>query len=138
MSEPVGISAYLSETKRLIELAVFAFAAPLIGYLLFPTDPLGLHAGFAWAAVGPIVFAARYGVAWGASCALAAVLVMFFPHAAYQTGGVVALTTALAVGTVVVSIIVGDANSQWRKRSGNASAEKCHMGNLKNIWLDKS
>jgi len=127
MSEPVGISAYLSETKRLIELAVFAFAAPLIGYLLFPTDPLGLHAGFAWAAVGPIVFAARYGVAWGASCALAAVLVMFFPHAAYQAGGVVALTTALAVGTVVVSIIVGDANSQWRKRSGNASAENTYL-----------
>ena len=125
--EATGLAVYLSESKRLIELVIFAFTAPLIGYLLFPSDPLGIQAGFPWAAVGPIVFAARYGVGWGVSCALAAVLAIFYPHAAYQTEPMLALTVTLAVGTVILAVVVGDANSRWRKRSGSASAENIYL-----------
>lgn len=111
--------------RRFIELIIFAFTAPIIGMVVFPGDPLGISSGFAWAAVGPVIFAARYGVTWGATCALAAVLVILYPHAAYA--GQFALAVALAIGTMVLAVIVGDSSTNWRKRAGQASAENQYL-----------
>jgi len=111
--------------KRFIELAVFALAAPLIGILLFKGDPLGLNSGFPWAVVGPVVFAARYGVTWGAVCALAAVFAILYPHAAYA--GQFGLVVTLAVGTVILSIIVGDSSTNWRRRASQSGAENQYL-----------
>lgn len=111
--------------RRFVELAVFAFTAPVIGLLVFPGDPLGISSGFAWAAVGPVIFAARYGVTWGAACALAAIIAILYPHAAYA--GQFGLAVALAIGTLVLAVIVGDSSTNWRKRAGQASAENQYL-----------
>ena len=113
------------DVKRVIEMIVFALAAPVAGMLLFAGDPLGINSGFPWAVIGPIIFAARYGVTWGAGCALVAIIAMLYPHNAYE--GQFALTVAMAVGTLVLSIIVGDASSNWRQRAGQASAENQYL-----------
>lgn len=111
--------------RRFAELLVFALAAPIVGRVVFPADPLGISSGFAWAGVGPIVFAARYGVTWGATCAIAAVFAILYPHAAYA--GQFALAVALAIGTLVLAVIVGDSSTSWRKRAGQASAENQYL-----------
>jgi len=113
------------DVKRVIEMLIFALAAPIAGMLLFADDPLGINSGFPWAVIGPIIFAARYGVTWGAGCALVGILAILYPHSAYE--GQFALTIAMAVGTLVLSIIVGDASSNWRQRAGQASAENQYL-----------
>jgi len=113
------------DVKRVIEMLIFALAAPVAGMLLFAEDPLGINSGFPWAVIGPIIFAARYGVTWGAGCALVGILAILYPHSAYQ--GQFALAIAMAVGTLVLSIIVGDASSNWRQRAGQASAENQYL-----------
>ena len=113
------------DVKRVIEMLVFALAAPIAGMLLFTDDPLGINSGFPWAVIGPIIFAARYGVTWGSGCALVGILAILYPHGAYE--GHFALTIAMAVGTLVLSIIVGDASSNWRQRAGQASAENQYL-----------
>ena len=108
-----------------IELVIFALIVPVLGRLLFSADPVGLNSGFAWAAVLPVIFAARYGAAWGLGCALLATVALMVPTAVYadQT---VALTT-LAVGTIVMSIIVGDATNGTRRTSLRAQAENEYL-----------
>ncbi len=113
------------DLRRFIELAVFALTAPIVGIVLFSDDPLGISSGFAWAAVGPVIFAARYGVSWGASCALLAVVAILYPHAAYLSQ--YAQPIALAIGTLVLAVIVGDSSTNWRKRAGQASAENQYL-----------
>ena len=111
--------------RRFAELLVFAFTAPLIGMFAFPNDPLGIGSGFPWVAVGPVIFAARYGVTWGAACALATMFAILYPHAAYA--GQFGLAVAAAIGTLVLSVIVGDSSTNWRKRAGQASAENQYL-----------
>ena len=111
--------------RRFIELAVFAFTAPAIGMLAFPNDPLGIGSGFPWVVVGPVIFAARYGVTWGAACALAAIIAILYPHAAYT--GQYGLAIAAAIGTMVLSVIVGDSSTHWRTRAGQSTAENQYL-----------
>ncbi len=111
--------------KRAIELLVFALAAPVTGSLLFPHDPLGLQAGFPWAIVGPVIFAARYGVAHGAVCAVVAAAAILFTAALFYGSLVAAIV--LSAGMVVLSVVVGDAGSEWRKRAAQAGAENQYL-----------
>jgi len=110
---------------RMVELTLFAVTAPLLGVLLFPHDPLGLGAGFPWLIIGPVVFAARYGIGAGVGCVTFAVLVL-----ALSTT-VLSLPTipiaGLAIGTMILAVIVGDAASSWRRRSLQAEAENGYL-----------
>jgi len=114
-----------SVTGKAIELVIFALTVPIIGRLLFPHDPVGLNSGFAWLALLPIIFAARYGVSWGLTCAAVACLSLWLPVAAYAEQGSALLT--LAVGTVVMCILVGDISVHWRRGSHQAKAENKYL-----------
>lgn len=104
---------------RAFEIVAFALLLPLLGHLVFPADPLGLAHGFPWVVVGPVALAARYGVAQGVCCALLA-------GASFALlGGSAALS--LAIGTLVLATLVGDAASGWRRRSLRAEAENGYL-----------
>ena len=111
--------------SRTIELLFFAAALPFAGLLIFADDPTGLHAGFPWVAAGALVFAARYGSLWGVLCALLMGLVINLPMFAYAETG--AQHAALALGTVVMCLVVGDAASSWRTRSQQSEAENQYL-----------
>jgi len=68
-------------------------ATPLLVHVLVGEGAGGLVAGFPWAALGPVVLAARYGVAQGAACAALAAAVLTV------IGG--PCTATLAIGTLV-------------------------------------
>ncbi len=124
-----AVLGQLLKTKRsvikLVELFVFALTAPFLGSLLFSSDPLGINAGFPWAAAVPIVFAARYGSLWGFSCSLVSALAFMSLSAAYA--GQQTALIALALGTVALCVLVGDAASSWRQRSQQADAENQYL-----------
>ena len=111
---------------RLVELVLFAALLPLLGRLMFAGDPLGIHSGFPWVVAGPLLFAARYGSIWGFLCSvLASVVFVMMPTSAYAE----ALTAVLSlcVGTAVMSIAIGDASSQWRRKTTQSSAENQYL-----------
>lgn len=114
-----------SEKLRVVELIAFACLLPAGGLIAFPDNPAGLASGFPWVIVGSIVFAARYGSGWGVSCAVVTGLFLQLPVEAYQQ--LAAQHGALALGTIVISMLVGDASSSWRKRSRNAEAENEYL-----------
>jgi hypothetical protein len=114
-----------SQRLRVIELVFFACLLPVGGILAFPENPTGLASGFPWAVVGSILFAARYGSGWGVSCAIVTGLILQSPVEAYASLAVQHGT--LAIGTVVISMLVGDASSTWRKRSRNSEAENEYL-----------
>ncbi len=102
-------------TVRVLEMFVFAWLIPLAGFWLFPENPLGLTSGFPWSAAGPIIFAARYGSGWGLACALSAASAIAFQ--ALPSGTASSSVVHLSLGTLIVSIIVGDVATAWRRRS---------------------
>lgn len=111
---------------RLVELVLFAAFLPLLGRLLFSADPLGINSGFPWVIAGPLLFAARYGSTWGFLCsALASLTFIFLATSAYATG--ITPVLSLCVGTAVMSVVVGDAASQWRKKSAQKGAENEYL-----------
>ncbi len=114
-----------TEKLRVLELVFFACLLPAGGLLAFPGNPTGLASGFPWVIVGSIVFAARYGSGWGVSCAVLTGLFLQLPVQAYEQ--LAAQHGALALGTIVISMLVGDASSSWRKRSRNAEAENEYL-----------
>lgn len=114
-----------SEKLRVIELCFFSCLLPIGGLLAFPENPTGLASGFPWVVVGPIVFAARYGSGWGVSCAMLTGLFLQLPVDAYTSQNL--LHGTLGLGTVVISILVGDVSSTWRKRSRNSEAENEYL-----------
>lgn len=110
---------------RPAELVLFAAIAPLLGQLLSPQDPLGLHAGFPWLALAPAIFAARYGLAWGLACVALALSALLWPWAAYAGQPVSA--TSLVIGSVILTVVVGDAASAWRARFQREQAENQYL-----------
>ena len=111
---------------KLVEMVVFASLVPLLGWLLFSSDPLGINAGFAWAAALPMVFAARYGSSWGAACATVSAFVFYaVGNAVYEAQSVALLT--LAVGTLIMCVVIGDVAAAWRTRSARAEAENEYL-----------
>jgi len=104
---------------RIAEIVAFATALPLLGSVLFDQDPLGRSHGFVWALVGPVVLAARYGVAQGVVCAALAALSFVLL--------VGADALPLGIGTLVLVTLVGDAASGWRRRSLQAEAENGYL-----------
>jgi len=114
-----------TERLRVVELLFFACLLPVGGMLAFPDNPTGLVSGFPWVVVGSIIFAARYGSGWGVSCAVVTGLILQSPVEAYASLSLQHGT--LALGTVVVSMLVGDASSNWRKRSRNSEAENEYL-----------
>ncbi|MFT5894040.1 MAG: hypothetical protein ACI8VW_000907 [bacterium] len=114
-----------TEKPRVIELLFFACLLPFGGLLAFPENPTGIASGFPWVVVGSIVFAARYGSGWGVSCAIATGLFLQIPAEAYAS--LAAQHGTLALGTVVISMLVGDASSTWRRRSRNSEAENEYL-----------
>lgn len=111
--------------RRLVELLFFACALPFVGLLAFAEDPTGLHAGFPWVAAGALVFAARYGSLWGVLCAVMTGLLINLPLFAHADVG--GQHAALALGTVVMCLVVGDAASSWRTRSQQSEAENQYL-----------
>ena len=114
-----------SERLRVVELIFFACLLPACGLLAFPHNPTGLASGFPWVVVGSIVFAARYGSRWGVCCAIVTGLFLQIPVEAYSS--LAAQHGTLALGNLVVSILVGDASSTWRKRSRTSEAENEYL-----------
>lgn len=110
---------------RSIELLVFASVLPLGGLLMFSDDPTGLKSGFPWVVAGSLLFAARYGSLWGVACALLTGLLINLPIEAYGDTGAQHVT--LALGTLVMSLVVGDAASAWRQRSRQSEAENQYL-----------
>ena len=111
--------------KKLLETIAFALAAPLAGTWIAPADPLGLGSGFAWAAVPPVVLAARYGSVWGVGCALVAILGCW-AHAGTYAADPFALV-ALAVGMLVTTLAVGEIGLGWRRRAAGAEAGAAYL-----------
>ena len=113
------------QTGKLIELVLFASVLPVCGLLLFAHDPVGLQSGFPWVIALPLLFAARYGSAWGVACSLVTVLLLHLPLDAYA--GRSAQHLSVSLGLIVMSLVVGDAASAWRKRSRQAEAENSYL-----------
>lgn len=114
-----------TQTGKMIELFAFASVLPLCGILIFPHDPLGLNAGFPWVAAAPLLFAARYGSSWGVACSLLMALIISLPIDVYA--GMAAKHLTLSLGVIVLSLMIGDAASAWRKRSRQAEAENTYL-----------
>ena len=110
---------------RALEALIFALALPLAGQLAFPADPFGVGSGFPWLALGPALFAARYGAGSGLVCAaLAAALAglsLALAHPAYADEP--STLVALAIGTLLLGLLVGEASEGWRRRALRAEAE---------------
>ncbi|ASJ70561.1 PelD GGDEF domain-containing protein [Granulosicoccus antarcticus] len=114
-----------STRTRIIELVVFACLLPLGGLMMFAEDPTGLQAGFPWVMAGALLFAARYGSLWGVACAVMTGVFINLPmFAGAQTG---TQLVTLSLGTLVMSLVVGDAASAWRKRSRQSEAENQYL-----------
>lgn len=116
---------HTSYTIKIIELIVFALFVPVAGRIAFPADPIGIHSGFAWLAVLPVIFSARYGVGWGLSCALLACATLLVPAPQYTE--IKSILLVLAVGTVVLCLVVGDITTNWRRTSRQAEAENNYL-----------
>lgn len=111
--------------RRAVELLFFAGVLPFAGLLAFADDPTGLQTGFPWVAAGALVFAARYGSLWGVLCAVLTGIAINLPVFAYADAG--GQHIALAMGTVVMCLVVGDAASSWRTRSQQSEAENQYL-----------
>lgn len=126
---PKTISAGFSQgsrnIRRIAEMCAFAWLPLGAAVLLFPTDPLGVVAGFPFAAAASIVFAARYGSSWGAACAVLASLGFFIVGSTYSATS--AQLLALSVGTLIMSVLIGDVCNAWRTRSARAEAENQYL-----------
>ena len=118
--DDAGVARPAGGLGRALELLAFAVTVPLAGRLLFPTDPLGLDAGFPWVALGPAAVAARYGVGAGLITALLAIATFAWPSAAHA-GRADELAT-LAGGTLLLALVVGDLAGGWRRRGLRAEA----------------
>ncbi len=110
---------------KAIELLVFAFAVPAVGFFFFQNDPVGMNNGFAWFIIPPVVFAARYGAIWGISCAALSAATLAWPWAAYA--GQMQHLITLAVGTAILSIVVGDYATAGKKQSAQEFAENQYL-----------
>lgn len=110
---------------KIVEMLCFAFIVPIIGFLFFRHDPVGMNAGFPWFIIPPVVFAARYGAVWGFVCALLACACLAYPWLAYSAQ--LSHLIALAVGTTILSIVVGDYASSGKKQSAQEYAENQYL-----------
>jgi len=113
------------QRHRIVEMLFFAWLLPAAGLLVFPENPTGLASGFAWVVAGPLLFAARYGSGWGVFCGLLSGLFLVFPFAPYAD--LLSQHVSLAIGMFVMSLIVGDAATSWRKRSQRSEAENQYL-----------
>jgi len=113
------------DIRRVVELIAFALVLPVGGFLLFGSDPLGLNAGFPWAATAPMLFAARYGSLWGSACAALAALAFLVVGSVYE--GQAWQLLGITVGTVIMCVLIGDAATAWRQRSARAEAENQYL-----------
>ncbi len=112
-------------SHKVIELVVFALIVPVVGHLFFRNDPVGMNSGFPWIIIPAVVFAARYGGVWGFMCAIATAATLAYPWAAYA--GQTSALIALGVGTIVLSILVGDYASAGKKQSAQEYAENQYL-----------
>ncbi len=110
---------------KVFELIVFAIAVPGIGFLFFRHDPVGMNAGFPWFIIPPVVFAARYGALWGFVCAITCAAALALPWLAYSAQYTHLI--ALAVGTTILSIVVGDYATAGKKQSAQEYAENQYL-----------
>lgn len=111
--------------QKIIELCLFAIAVPAVGFFFFADDPVGMNSGLPWLLVPPVIFAARYGTTWGLLCAVATAATLLYPWPAYL--GQQSQLLALAIGTIILSIIVGDAANTWKRNSRQAYAENHYL-----------
>ncbi|MFK7994636.1 MAG: PelD GGDEF domain-containing protein [Granulosicoccus sp.] len=112
-------------STRLFELAVFALLIPIGGIVLFVSDPTGLQAGFPWVIAPPLVFAARYGSAWGMGCALVTAVFINMPFPAYAT--VAAENVVLGIGLCALCLFIGEVTTSLKKRNAKAEAENAYL-----------
>jgi len=112
-------------SHKFIELVVFSLIVPVIGFFFFKNDPVGMNSGFPWIVMPAVLFAARYGSVWGFVCGVASAATLAYPWQAYadQTSALI----ALAVGTIIMSILVGDFASAGKKQSAQESAENKYL-----------
>jgi len=112
-------------SRRLIELVAFALLVPLAGLALFPTDPTGLASGFPWIIAPPVMFAARYGSAWGIGCSLLTAVFINLPFVTSEPGP--SANLVLSVGMCVLCLFVGEITSGLKKREAKSEAENTYL-----------
>lgn len=108
-----------SKVSQAVELVVLAVGLPLLGVVVSSTNPLGINGGFPWVILGPLLFAARYGVAAGLSAAALA-SVAYLGIAGTAAVGV-------SVGTVLGALLVGELTTGWRQRALRAEAQSAYL-----------
>ena len=123
--ELIASSSQRSTRHRLMELPLFAVLPTIIGAIVFSNNALGIASGYLWVAAFPVIFAARYGSSWGVFCALSACIVWMQPLFTFE--GSLTQRTAMAVGTLCLSIVVGATSDNWRKRSNQSEAENAYL-----------
>ena len=84
-----------------------------------------MNSGFPWIVMPAVLFAARYGTVWGFVCAVASVATLAYPWQAYANQSTSLI--ALGVGTIILSILVGDFASAGKKQSAQESAENKYL-----------
>ena len=120
-----NIQAKERQRSRYYELIAFALLLPVTGLLMFPADPTGLDSGFPWVIAGPIIFAARYGSGWGLLCGLLAGGLFLIPFPAYTA--LSGHQIVLALGTLFMSVVIGDTTAAWRRKSQKIDAENQYL-----------
>jgi len=112
-------------SHKVVELILFALIVPVVGFVFFKNDPVGMNSGFPWIVIPPVLFAARYGSVWGVICAVLSAATLAYPWTAYaeQTSALI----ALGVGTIIMSILVGDFASAGKKQSAQEFAENKYL-----------
>ena len=112
-------------SHKVVELVLFALIVPVIGFFFFKNDPVGMNSGFPWLIIPPVVFASRYGTVWGFICAVVSAATLAYPFTAYaeQTSALI----TLGVGTIILSILVGDYASAGKKQSAQEFAENQYL-----------
>lgn len=124
---PAKSMADYKMSVRIMEMVVFALVIPILGIAFFPSDSLGLRSGFPWLVVGPVVFATRYGSAWGVACALLAALFIKLPWIALATQAAASELTFLGIGLCVLCLMIGEISSSVRARVIKAEAQSAYL-----------
>ncbi|MBX2885187.1 MAG: PelD GGDEF domain-containing protein, partial [Granulosicoccus sp.] len=130
---PANPSVHTSKLKKInwqilqrsIELCLFALLIPVAGLVFFPHNPTGLGSGFPWVVAAPVIFTARYGSAWGVSCAAVTAVFINLPFEPYAESSSIHLVMGIAM--IALCLIVGDMVSANVKRYLVAESEASYL-----------
>jgi hypothetical protein len=107
------------------ETVALAGLAPLLGVALQPKDPLFLHGGFPWLALGPVLAGLRYGFAQGLGCAVTQVAGGLL-WSRLGLPGEAGLPPQLGFGLLALGMVAGEFRDLWA-RGLRLAREEAHL-----------